>query len=171
MTRARTAALVILVALTALVWVGPVAAYRDLLGGDEQRLAQLDATIARDRALVAAPEAKGAIDTALLPAGISDAQAVALLQGTLKGAALVAQVDIEGLQVMQADTLGGAPRVGVRLRGRGMMAGLDRLLYAIEASRPLLYPDNLRIEAHGGDGGGALDFQLDVSAFKAGAPS
>ena len=49
------------------------------------------------------------------------------------------------------------------------MAALDRLIYAVEASRPLLYPDNLRIEAR--DRNGGLDFQLDISAFKAGAPS
>ncbi len=171
MTRSRAAALAILAALVALLWVGPVSAYRDYLDGEARHLAELDAALARDRALVAAPEAKGAAGLALLPAGISDAQAVALLQQTLKGAAATAQVDIEGLQVMQADTLGGAPRIGVRLRGRAMMAGLDRLLYAIEASRPLLYPDNLRIEAEGRDGDGRLDFQLDVSGFKAGAAS
>jgi hypothetical protein len=171
MTRSRAAALAILAALVALLWVGPVAAYRDYLSGEARHLAELDAALVRDRALVAAPSVPGAIDGALLPPGISDAQAVALLQETLKSAAATAQVDIEGLQVMQADTLGGAPRLGVRLRGRAMIAGLDRLLYAIEASRPLLYPDNLRIEAHGRDGGGTLDFQLDVSGFRAAAPS
>jgi hypothetical protein len=170
MTRDRIAALLILVVLAALVWIGPVEAYRDVLSGDARRLAERNATVARDRALVAAPETAGTIGTALLPDGMSDAQAVALMQETLKGAAATAQVEIQGLQVMQADTLGGAPRVGVRLRARGMIAGLDRLLYAIEVSRPLLYPDNLHIDAHGG-GNGALDFQLDVSAFKAGAPS
>jgi hypothetical protein len=171
MTRSRAAALAILAALVALLWIGPVSAYRDYLDSDARTLAELVAALARDRALVAAPSAPGAIAMALLPPGISDAQAVALLQQTLKGAAATAQVDIEGLQVMQADTLGGAPRLGVRLRGRAMIAGLDRLLYAIEASRPLLYPDNLRIEAHGRDAGGTLDFQLDVSGFRAGAPS
>jgi general secretion pathway protein M len=175
MTLARAAALAILLALVALVWLGPVAAYRDLVGADAQRLAEVDAMLARYRALAeAAPEAKPALDTALLLPDISEAQAVALLQESLKGAAATAQVEIQGLQVLPTDTLGGAPRVGVRLKGRGLIAGLDRLLYAIEASRPLLYPDNLQIQAHGRETGaaqGALDFQLDVSAFRAGAPS
>ena len=170
MTRGRIVALTVLVALAALVWIGPVAAYRDALGSDARRLAKLDAALAHGRALVAAPNAPDAIGAALLPAGMTDAQAVALMQETLKGAAATAQVDIQGLQVMQADTLGGSPRVGVRLRARGMIGGLDRLLYAIEASRPLLYPDNLHIDVRSG-GNGPLDFQLDVSAFKAGAPS
>jgi general secretion pathway protein M len=175
MTRARAVALALLLALVALVWIGPVAAYLDLVGTDAQHLSAATAALARSRALVdAAPRAKATIDTALLLPDISDAQAIALLQESLKGAAATAQVEIQGLQVLQADTLGGAPRVGVRLRARGQIAGLDRLLYAIEASRPLLYPDNLEIQAHRGDSGakaGALDFQLDVSAFRAGAPS
>lgn len=175
MTVSRAAALAILLALVALAWIGPVAAYRDLVDGDARRLAEADATLMRDRALAdAAPATRIAADTALLLPDISDAQAVALLQQSLKGAAATAQVEIQGLQVLPADTLAGAPRIGVRLRGRGLVAGLDRLLYAIEASRPLLYPDNLQIQAHGRDAGaapGALDFQLDVSAFRAGAAS
>jgi general secretion pathway protein M len=174
-TRARAASLAILLALVALVWVGPVAAYRDLVGTAAQHLAEANASLTRDRALVAAaPAAKRTLDTALLLPDISDAKAIALLQESLKGAAATAQVEIQGLQVLQADTLGGAPRIGVRLKARGLIAGLDRLLYAIEASRPLLYPDNLQIQTHRGDTGtreGALDFQLDVSAFRTGAPS
>lgn len=171
MTRARAAALAILLLLLALAWIGPVAAYRDLLDGDARQLAELDAALARDHALVAAaPAAKGALPAAaLLPPETSDAQAAALLQETLKGAAATARIEIVGLQVMPADTLAGSPRVGLRLRGRGAMDALDRLIYAVEASRPLLYPDNLRIEAR--DRNGGLDFQLDISAFKAGAPS
>lgn len=175
MTFARAAALAILLALAAFAWIGPVAAYRDLVGADARRLADADANLTRYRTLVgAAPAATTAIDTALLLPDISDAQAIALLQEALKSAAATAQVEIQGLQVLQTDTLGGASRVGVRLKGRGVIAGLDRLLYAIEASRPLLYPDNLQIQAHGRDAGatqGALDFQLDVSAFRAGAAS
>ena len=171
MTLARGGALAILMALLALAWIGPVAAYRDVVGAEGRHLAEIDANLTRYRTLAdAAPEGKTAIVGALLLPDISDAQAIALLQETLKGAAAAAQVEIQGLQVLQADTLAGAPRVAVRLKGRALIAGLDRLLYTIEASRPLLYPDNLQIQAHGRDAG-ALDFQLDVSAFKARAPS
>jgi general secretion pathway protein M len=171
MTRARAAALAILFLLLALAWIGPVAAYRDVLDGDVRRLAELDAALARDRALVtAAPETQGALPAAvLLPPETSDAQAAALLQETLKAAAAAARVEVVGLQVMPADSLAGSPRVGVRLGGRGAIDALNRLIYAIEESRPMLYPDNLRIEARDRDG--ALDFQLDISAFKPGAPS
>ncbi len=68
---------------------------------------------------------------ALFPAA-SAAQADALLQQTLKAAAAAAQVEIEGLQVLQPASLGGASRIGVRLKGRADIAALDRLLYAIE---------------------------------------
>ena len=121
----------------------------------------------------AAPAREDAADPSILLPDGSDAQTVAFLQETLKAAAAAAQVDIQGLQMLPADQLAGAARVAVRLRARGDVAGLDRLLYAIESSRPLLYPDNLQIQASvvPGNAPVALEFQLDVSGFKAGAPS
>jgi Type II secretion system (T2SS), protein M subtype b len=164
----RAAALFILASLLALVWVGPVAAYLDVVGSGAQALVRAEAALARDRALaVAAHGGAAQADQTILMPTISDAQAVALLQESLKAAAVTAKVEIAGLQVLQAENLSGARRVGVRLRASGDIAGLDRLLYALAAARPLLYPDKLSVQGRAGAAPGAvLDFQIDVSAFK-----
>ena len=65
----------------------------------------------------------------------------------------------------------GSVRIGVRLRATAEIGGLERLLYAIESARPVLYPDNLQIQSHAirpAAASSALDFQLDVSGFKSG---
>lgn len=176
MTLSRAAALVILLGLAAAVWLGPGSAYLDLVGTGAMRRERAEQKLEHERALLQEPPAATAgIDgrTVLLPEN-SDAQAAALLQEMLKSAASAAQVDIQGLQVLPSETLPGASRIAVRLKGRGDLAGLDRLLYAIEASRPLLYPDNLQIQSRAlqpAAPAAPLDFQLDVAGFKAGPPA
>jgi general secretion pathway protein M len=169
---ARAAALAILAGLIAVIWIGPVAAYLDLLNADGEALAAAQQTLEHYRALVsAAPERVPVEDKSMLLPDISDAQAIALLQESLKGAAAAAQVEIQGLQVLQTETIAGAPRIGVRLRGHADIGGLAGLLYAIEAARPLLYPDNLTIQSRSVTPQAppaSLDFQIDVSAFKSG---
>jgi general secretion pathway protein M len=171
----RVAAVAILVALALILWLGPVDSYLDLIGDTAQNLALAEQKLVRYRALAAPttePATPVAEATILLPA-VSDAQAAALLQETIKSAASAAQVQIEGIQVLQPESSAGTSRVGVRLRGRGDLAGLDRLLYAIEASRPLLHPDNLQIRARTTLPSAAptLDFQLEVLGFKPGPPA
>jgi general secretion pathway protein M len=176
MTLSRAAALVVLLALVGGLWIGPLSAYGDLVGGGARRLAAADDTLRRDRALLGAPaQAASAIAAAavLFPEN-SDAQAAALLQEMLKRAAAAAQVEIEGIQVLQPEMLGGAGRMTVRLKARADIAALDRLLYAIETSRPLLYPDNLQIQSRAvpkAAAPAALEFQLDVSGFTPGPPA
>jgi general secretion pathway protein M len=169
---ARAVALAILAGLIALLWVGPVAAYLNVLDTDGQALSAAQQTLERYRALAsAAPQRVPVEDKSMLLPDISEAQAVALLQESLKGAAAAAQVDIQGLQVLQTDTFSGAPRIGVRLRGHADIGGLANLLYAIEAARPLLFPDNLTIQSRSvapASPPSSLDFQIDVSAFKSG---
>jgi len=113
-------------------------------------------------------------DPALLIPAMPDAQAVALLQETVKSAAAAAQVQIQGLQVLRGEGEAGVQKIVVRIRASGDVGGVGRLLYALETARPLLYPDNLQIQAQGAAPGAppsALQFQLDVAGFKAGAPS
>src|SRR4029077_12257592 len=103
-----------------------------------------------------------------------DAQAVAMLQETIKGAAAAAQVQIQGLQVLRGEGEAGALGIGGGIRGPGDVAGVGRLLHAMEAARPLLYPDNLQIQSHAAAPGtppSPLQFQLDIAGFKAGASS
>jgi general secretion pathway protein M len=170
---ARIAALGILVAIAVVLWLGPVGAYRDLVSAGARELAGKEQLLDRYRALVAGTRAEDrpASDRALLFPALSDAGAAALLQETLKAAATSAQVEIQGIQMLPSEVVPGAQRVGVRLRGSGDIAGLNRLLYAIEASRPLLYTDNLQIQSRAmrpAQAPAALDFQFDVAGFKPG---
>jgi len=167
---ARAAALLILAAIAALLWIGPISAYRDVVGNGARRLAADQQKLQRYRAMAhEEPQSVALADGAILLPAMSDAEGAALLQETLKAAAVGANVAIEGLQVLPPDNLAGAQRIGLRLRARGDVAGLDRLLYAIEASRPLLHPDNLQVQSRAQPA--ALEFQLDVSAFKGGPPA
>jgi hypothetical protein len=92
-----------------------------------------------------------------------------LLQEAVKNSAATARIQVQGLQVLRSEAVSGATRIGVRVRGRGDIASLRSLLYAVETARPLLYPDNLQIQSHATLPDAApsvLDFQLDISGFK-----
>lgn len=167
----RTAALAILAAILGLFWIGPVAFYLRLVHESYHSVAAARSTLARDRRLV--DQGAGAIpqlQLVLFPA-MSDAEAAALLQEALKSAAAKAQVEIGGLQVLPPAPVGGTRRIGLRVRARGDMAGIGRLLYALEAARPALHPDNLDIESRDDSAraSSALDFEIEVSGFTAGA--
>lgn len=174
----RIAALSILAALLMLVWLGPVGGYLDLVSAGGEQLGLAQQTLQRYRALADTPGAQAAAprtEIALLFPEIPDSQAAALLQETLKSAAAAAQVQIQGLQVLRADPVSGAVRIGVQVRASGDIGSLGRLLYAIEAARPALYADNLHVQSRPMQAVGQpataaalLDFQLDVSGFKAG---
>jgi len=172
---ARAAALLVLLLIFAALWIGPIMAYLDLLDADGRQLGLSEQTLQRYRDLAGParsepPSASRSAVTLLFPQG-SDSETVALLQQALKAAAAAAQIDVRGLQVLQAEALPGASRIGVRLRGTGDIVGLNRLLYIIEAAHPLLYPDNLQVRsraARPATASGVLDFEVDVSSFKAG---
>ncbi len=172
---ARAGALAILLALAAAVWLGPVAAYRDLLAGAAEEIDAKAAVLQRYRALARPAGERAARPTGeagvLLPE-VPDSQAAAILQETVKSAAAASQIQVQGLQVLRSETSSGAVRIGVRVRAAGDIANIGRLLHAIETARPLLYPDNLQIQAHGAARNAApapIDFQLDISGFKSGA--
>ena len=173
----RVGAVAILLLLVLVLWLGPIGAYLDLVGQGAEEIVQKSAVLQRYRALAdpgpAQPEAARTDPSLLIPA-VPDAQAVAVLQETIKSAAAAAQVQIQGMQVLRGEGEAGAVRIGVRIRGAGDVNGLGRLLYAIEVARPVLYPDNLQIQAQAASPGAPaspLQFQLDIAAFKAGASS
>jgi general secretion pathway protein M len=98
-----------------------------------------------------------------------ESQASALLQETVKSIAAGAHAQVQGLQVLRGEPVGGATRIGVRVRASGDIGSLRSLVYAIETARPLLYPDNLSIQSHAAapdTAASVLDFQLDISGFK-----
>ena len=167
----RAAALTILGTLVVLFCVGPLAAYWDLVAGNNDELATKQVMLQRYRALASTgpSPAVPATPVPLYP-DVPDSQASALLQETVKNSAAAAHVQVQGLQVLRSETVGGATRIGVRVRGSGDVASLRNLLYAVETARPLLYPDNLRIQGRAPSSDttpGPLDLQLDISGFKA----
>jgi general secretion pathway protein M len=174
----RAGALAILLILLVVLWLGPIRAYVDMLGQGADEIAQKSALLQRYQALAdavpAQPGGPAHGDTSLLIPAVPDAQAIAMLQETIKSAAAAAQVQIQGMQVLRGEGEAGALRIGVRVRAAGDVNALGRLLYAIEAARPVLYPDNLQIQAQAAAPGAPaspLQFQLDIAAFKAGASS
>ena len=168
---ARILALAILMVVVLGFCAGPLGLYVSLIGDNSDALAGKAAMLQRYRGLGSGQ----AIPTtppgpALLYSNIPESQALALLQETVKSTAAAARVQVQGLQVLRADALPGASRIGVRVRASGDMASIRSLIYAIETARPLLYPDNLQIQARtvGADAVPVmLDFQLDISGFKA----
>jgi hypothetical protein len=167
----RGLALAIPAALAVLFCLGPLAAYCRLIADNSDALAGKAAMLQRYRALAGtAPHAPSASEPGVLYPDIPESQAVALLQETVKSTAAASRVQVQGFQVLRGDSQGGATRIGVRVRAGGDMASLRGFVYAIETARPLLHPDNLQIQARAATPGavaGALDFQLDISGFKA----
>jgi len=167
----RIGALAILVALVAAFCTGPVAAYCDLIVANNDSLAAKSALLQRYQMLAgAAPSAAASAEPALIYPEMPESQVSALLQETVKSTAATAQIQVQGLQVLRSESMPGAVRIGVRVRASGDMASLRKLIYAIETARPVLYPDNLQIQSHAASPDAAarpLDFQLDISGFKA----
>jgi general secretion pathway protein M len=169
----RIAALAILAALVAVFCVGPLAAYYDMIAGNNDTLASKQAMLQRYRVLVGANPAStapSAPEPALLYPEMPDSQASALLQEIVKNTAAAARAQVQGLQMLRGEAVGGATRIGIRVRASGDMASLRSLIYAIETARPLLYADDLQIQSHATSpdaAPAALDFQLDISGFKA----
>jgi hypothetical protein len=174
----RAAALLILLALVAFVWAGPGSAYFSLLHTNSEAIDSQQALLARYRLLAqppAHPSNPARPETDLLLTAIPDAQATALLQQRVKAMATAAHVQINGLQVLPSGRLNGAIKIGVRVQAAGDIAGLARLIYAVEAARPLLLPDNLSIQGHlaagATDAASQLTFELDIAGFTTGSSS
>ncbi len=166
----RAVALAVLALLLALLWLGPVSLYLGMIGDGAEQLAQRGALLQRYEALARAPPPEmspPARSPSLFPA-VPEAQAVAMLQETIKAAAAANHIEVRSLQVLRNDAGADTGRIGVRVRAAGDVASLGRLLYAVESAQPALYPDNLQITAPPAP---PLDFQLDVTGFRSGGAS
>jgi len=171
----RAAALSILLALIGAVWIGPAAGYLDLLHDGAEQIASKEQVVRRYEALLgrSGPDQIAALKDPVLFPALSDAQALATLQEAVKGLAAKSHVEIQGLQILPSDGQGGLSRIGIRVRATADIDGTNGLLYAIEASRPLLYVDNLQLRPQVANSTptAVLDLQFDVTAFKPGASS
>ena len=170
--RERAVALSLLLLVMLGLWLGPVGAYLDLVGAGSREIARQAELLQRYRTIERAPDADAPTDRddqapIMLPA-MPEAQAIARLQESVKEAAIASQVEIRSLQVLRSESLGSAGKIGVRINAAGDIGGLGRLLFALEAARPVLYADNLQIHSRPAAPGKApqtLDVQLDVSGF------
>lgn len=178
-SRSRVIALGVLLLLGVAIWLGPISTYFDLLSDGAEALARRNAVLQRYRALATARvEPEPASRPANVPAGmlpdIPEAQALAVVQEKVKAAAMANRVQVHSLQVLRTESIADAAKIGVRLRAAGDVASLGQFLHAIEDAQPVLYPDNLQVQAPPpvqGAATGSLEFQLDVSGFRAGAGS
>ncbi|MBI3514402.1 MAG: type 4a pilus biogenesis protein PilO [Proteobacteria bacterium] len=169
----RAAALAVLAVLAAWLHAGLVAPYLTYLEGLNDRVTAQAAIFARMAALAATPEAPVPSPepaALLLPDG-SDAQALADLQDRLKRIASGNGLEVQGIQVLPRSETQVVARLGVRLRGTGDMAALNRFVHAVESATPALSVDNLRIQSRAQRGPSAaaappLDLQLDVVGFR-----
>jgi general secretion pathway protein M len=174
--RRRAVAVAILVLVIAALWFGPVSGYLALVADGARQIADNRSILERYRGLLTLSADAIAwhgerMSQIMLPEGPEGATIAALQEG-VKEAATSNQVELQSFQILHAESLSGASKLGVRIRGTGEIAGIARMLYAIEAARPVLYPDNFSIRSRpdgAGKPGEKLDFQLDVSGFKAGA--
>ena len=173
----RVAALAVLALLLGLLHAGLVMPYLAYVDGVDERVATRDAVLARMRALAAAPDPRPAATepAALLLPDVSEAQAVGQLQERLKGFAAANGLELQGIQVLPRVDTPAVTRLGVRLRGGGDMAALNRFLHAIESAQPALLVDHLRLQsrvprAPSTGGPTSLDVQLDVVGFRLDAP-
>lgn len=173
----RVAAVAILCVVLAAAWIGPVDAYLGMLAAGSERIAAKEALLQRYRSLAgAAPadERSAGTNPGLLYPDMPEAQAIALLQETVKTAAAAARIEVRGLQVLRIEAAPGAQRIGIRVNAAGDIGSVSRLLHTIESARPLLHPDNLHIQSRTASANaapGALEIQLDIFGFKPGAAS
>jgi len=169
-------ALAVLAVVLAVLWLGPVSLYLDMIGDGAEQLARRGALLQRYEALARAPapDTPAAAKSPSLFPTVPEAQAAAMLQETLKAAAAANHIQVHSLQVLRDDTGAEAGRIGVRIRAAGDIASLGRLLFAVESAQPALYPDNLQVQAPPtapGSPAAPLDFQLDVTGFRSGGAS
>jgi hypothetical protein len=158
--------------------VGLVRPYASAVGDLASRLSAREGVAARYRALASQPApalresdqaSQGELAALLLPKA-SEGQAAALLQERLKVYAAEAHVELDGVQVLPRTEAAGIVKVAVRLRGRAEMPALNRFLYALETTRPMLVVDGLRLQGRSGRDSprSDVDIQLDVVAFAGG---
>jgi hypothetical protein len=107
--------------------------------------------------------------------GTSSPLVAAKMQGDLKAVVEAAGGQLRSVQVLPAATEGGIGRVGVRADIGATVESLEKILYEIEHSTPLLLIDSLEIQApeNGQDGPGhpvPLTVRFDVYGYLPAVP-
>lgn len=182
----RLAALAILVGVTGAAVGGLVEPIASAYLGAEQSVEQQRAAIAHASAAGADPEAlkaelaglrarQGTVPGALKSA--NDSLAAADLQNRLKSAIEAAHGELRSVQTLPSRVEGGFRRVTIRGHASMKIAALRHALYDLESSSPLLFLDNVEIDArpdksgrHGAAEDPNLDIRFDLYGYMKAAP-
>jgi general secretion pathway protein M len=180
----RAAALAILVALIAILYLGiamPIVDAYQSIGADTVQLQDQLHRYQRagsDRAqrqaeLAALAQRSSAADGFLQ--GANDTLVAAQIQNRLKSLADSAHAELRSTQVLPAQDEGALRRISVRGQFATNVAGALQVFYGLESQYPLLFIDNLNIRSRQGnvretrsrDPGesDALDLQFDIYGY------
>jgi len=155
----RMAALALLLALLALVWLAGVAPLLDGYRTDRETVAFASEQLPRLRRLAGeAPMLRAELDRAArdpagqtrLLGGTSDALAGADLQNRVSRDATRYGLALRSAQILPPAAEEGFRRIGIRVALEGSLGGLRRLLYDIETAPTFLFVDNIEIRSRSG---------------------
>jgi hypothetical protein len=155
----RIAALALLLALLALVWVVGLAPLLDDYRGDRETVAFASEQLPRLQQLAAeAPLLRAELErlsrdpsgSTRLLGGNSDDLAGADLQSRVSRDATRHGLALRSAQILPPVAEEGFRRIGIRVALEGSIAGLHRLLYSIETSPTFLFVNNLEIRSRSG---------------------
>jgi len=155
----RIAALALLLALLALVWLLGLAPLLDGYRADRETVAFASEQLPRLQRLAGeAPMLRTELDRAArdpagrtrLLGGTSDALAGADLQTRVSRDATRHGLALRSAQILPPVAEEGFRRIGIRVALEGSLGGLRRLLYSIETAPAFLFVDNLEIRSRSG---------------------
>ena len=170
------ASLALLALLTA--WLGLIAPVLDWYDGRSARLADMQARIGREWALVMSlptlkKEAAAAAQTPARAAltGSTDAIAGAALQEQVQQLAGAASAQLTSVETLPADQVGLYRRIGVRVELNAPLGVVVALLKSIEEAQPSMLVDELHLTGSAVNGSTAplpLDASFTVYGFRVG---
>jgi len=165
-------AVTLAIAYTVIGW--PLrAAYEETLVriGDQRRaLDLLRGTTARETALAAALNNNANGPESLLVAAATDSSAAALLQTHLQALIEENSAQLVSLEALEGEAQGPFRAIRVRAQFATGHDGLRRILHALEDGRPVVFLDNLTVNARSARAFGVerpLDIRVDLTSFRA----
>jgi general secretion pathway protein M len=151
----RLAALGLLLAVPAVVYLAAVMPVADHIAGLEGEVATLEESLERyqriaDQRVQLAAQVRGAADdepdSGLYLDGSSDALAAAQLQELMKKIVGASGGTLDSVRVMESVAEGPYRRVSLQLLIETRIAGLRALLYGVEAGTPYLFIKSISVE-------------------------
>ncbi len=149
------------------------AAYEDTLTriGDQRRaIDQLRGTTARETALATALKSNADGPDDFLVAAATDSSAAALLQSRLQALIEENSAQLVSLEALDGESQGPFRAIRVRAQFATGHNGLQRILHALEDGRPVVFLDNLTVNARTARAFGVerpLDVRVDLTSFRA----